>query len=137
MHVDCSSSLPALNRPQISSIDVDGLKELPLLSCLDLSNNNIQQVPPQLGLVDTLRSVLTSPIHAKGMICAHGVVWQIVTHKELEFTCTVVVWLYMRASLKCYECSICAVCIIIHPQQVSQLVLSIVHPQRTCYAGLQ
>ena len=131
MHVDCSSSLPALNRPQISSIDVDGLKELPLLSCLDLSNNNIQQVPPQLGLVDTLRSVLTSPIHAKGMICAHGVVWLIVTHKELEFTCSCV------AGLKCYECSICEVCIIIHPQQVSQRVLSIFTPQRTCYAGLQ
>lgn len=45
----------ALNHTQISSIDMDGLKQLPLISCLDLSNNNIQQVPPQLGLVTTLR----------------------------------------------------------------------------------
>ena len=46
-----------LDHPQISSLDVDGLKDLPLLSCLDLSNNNIHQVPPQLGLVTSLRCV--------------------------------------------------------------------------------
>ena len=55
LHVCAVAHHLALNHTQISSIDVDGLKELPLISCLDLTNNNIQQVPPQLGLVTTLR----------------------------------------------------------------------------------
>ena len=42
----------------MSQIDVDGLKQLSKLSILDLGNNNIGQVPPELGLLTNLR-VLT------------------------------------------------------------------------------
>ncbi|XP_050401832.1 leucine-rich repeat-containing protein 40 [Patella vulgata] len=34
---------------KIEVIDVDGLKRLPVLATLDLQNNNISQVPPELG----------------------------------------------------------------------------------------
>ena len=39
----------------INSIDVNGLMKLKNLSCLDLHNNDIQQVPPQLGNIEWLR----------------------------------------------------------------------------------
>ena len=42
---------------QVSVIEVDGLLQLPNLSCLDLQNNSISQVPPQLGTVTTLKYV--------------------------------------------------------------------------------
>lgn len=42
---------------QISVINVDGLKNLPKLSTLALQNNNIAQVPPQLGLIATIRNL--------------------------------------------------------------------------------
>eukprot|EP00795_Rhopilema_esculentum_P004854 gene4854-21183_t len=40
---------------QIIEIDVDGLKKLQRISTLDLSNNNISHVPPELGNVTTLK----------------------------------------------------------------------------------
>ena len=40
---------------QIGDIDVAGLKKLPMVATLDLQNNNIGQVPPELGTVETLR----------------------------------------------------------------------------------
>ena len=43
---------------RVTQIDVDGLKQLSKLSILDLGNNNIGQVPPELGLLTNLR-VLT------------------------------------------------------------------------------
>ena len=46
-----------LNDNQITSIDVDGLRSLALLAVLDLSNNDIQQVPPQLGTLTQLKSL--------------------------------------------------------------------------------
>lgn len=42
---------------QISAINVDGLRNLPRLSTLALQNNNIAQVPPQLGLITTIRNL--------------------------------------------------------------------------------
>ena len=42
---------------QINSIDVSGLMKLKNLSCLDFHNNDIQQVPPQLGNIEWLRYV--------------------------------------------------------------------------------
>ncbi|KAK3755618.1 hypothetical protein QZH41_017618 [Actinostola sp. cb2023] len=42
---------------QIQSIDVNGLLRLPVLDTLDLQNNSISQVPPELGNVTTLRSL--------------------------------------------------------------------------------
>ncbi|XP_065906016.1 leucine-rich repeat-containing protein 40-like isoform X2 [Dysidea avara] len=45
---------------QITDINVDGLLQLPMISCLDLQNNDISQVPPQLGNVSTLRSLMLS-----------------------------------------------------------------------------
>ena len=34
---------------KITQIDADGFKGLPMLATLDLQNNNIDQVPPELG----------------------------------------------------------------------------------------
>ena len=46
-----------LNGNQIKVIDVEGLKKLKMLAVLDLSNNDIQQVPPELGKLTQLRSL--------------------------------------------------------------------------------
>jgi Leucine-rich repeat (LRR) protein len=40
---------------QIAEIDPVGLKSLPQLATLDLQNNDIRQVPPELGEVTQLR----------------------------------------------------------------------------------
>ena len=42
---------------QITAINVDGILKLKLLSSLDLSNNNISNVPPELGNANSLRSL--------------------------------------------------------------------------------
>ncbi|ELU16143.1 hypothetical protein CAPTEDRAFT_182426 [Capitella teleta] len=42
---------------QIAEIDAQGLKSLAQLATLDLQNNDIRQVPPELGLVTQLRSL--------------------------------------------------------------------------------
>ena len=42
---------------QLSEIDVDGLLQLKTLHTLDLSNNNIARIPPQLGNVSWLKSL--------------------------------------------------------------------------------
>ena len=42
---------------RVTSIDVAGISQLPLLNVLDLSNNNIDSVPPELGRVATLKSL--------------------------------------------------------------------------------
>ncbi|XP_006820661.1 leucine-rich repeat-containing protein 40-like [Saccoglossus kowalevskii] len=42
---------------QVAFIDVQGLLRLPMLSTLDLQNNNVSQVPPELGTVESLRSL--------------------------------------------------------------------------------
>ena len=46
-----------LNDNQIKDIDVEGLQKLKSLAVLDLSNNNIQHVPPELGTITQLRSL--------------------------------------------------------------------------------
>ena len=46
-----------LNDNQIKLIDVEGLRKLKVLTVLDLSNNDIQQVPPELGTLTQLRSL--------------------------------------------------------------------------------
>ena len=43
---------------QIESIMVESLLQLPLLACLDLQNNSITHVPPQLGNVTSLKCVV-------------------------------------------------------------------------------
>ncbi|XP_078656928.1 leucine-rich repeat-containing protein 40-like isoform X2 [Branchiostoma floridae x Branchiostoma belcheri] len=45
------------NDNHIAAIDVSGLLQLPQLATLDLQNNDIMQVPPQLGNVTSLRSL--------------------------------------------------------------------------------
>lgn len=40
---------------QINVIDASGLQRLEMLAVLDLSNNDIMQVPPELGLCQALR----------------------------------------------------------------------------------
>lgn len=40
---------------KITSVKVDGLQRLKRLATLDLSNNNIAQVPPELGNMKQLR----------------------------------------------------------------------------------
>ncbi|XP_074641681.1 leucine-rich repeat-containing protein 40-like [Tubulanus polymorphus] len=42
---------------QIDKLDVTGIKETPVLATLDLQNNNISQVPPELGNCSQLRSL--------------------------------------------------------------------------------
>ncbi|XP_066932764.1 leucine-rich repeat-containing protein 40-like [Clytia hemisphaerica] len=42
---------------QLSDIDVDGLLQLKTVQTLDLSNNNIARIPPQLGNVEWLKSL--------------------------------------------------------------------------------
>lgn len=41
---------------QIAAIDVEGLKQLPMIQTLDLQNNSVAHVPPQLGTITTLKS---------------------------------------------------------------------------------
>ena len=55
--------LPYMVSTQIAAIDVDGLLQLPRVACLDLQNNDIGHIPPQLGNVTTLKLVhiATSP----------------------------------------------------------------------------
>ncbi|KAG8197757.1 hypothetical protein JTE90_006803 [Oedothorax gibbosus] len=43
---------------QIENIDVSGLSQLPVLAVLDLHNNSIKVVPPELGNLKQLRSLL-------------------------------------------------------------------------------
>jgi Leucine-rich repeat (LRR) protein len=42
---------------KITEIDVEGLQNLKRIATLDLTNNNISQIPPQLGNMTQLRSV--------------------------------------------------------------------------------
>ncbi|CAL8130660.1 unnamed protein product [Orchesella dallaii] len=42
---------------KIDTINLEGLNKLPMLAVLDLSNNNIAQVPPELGLLTQLKSL--------------------------------------------------------------------------------
>lgn len=42
---------------QITAINVDGFMKMKSLTCLDLHNNDIQQVPPQIGRMEWLRLV--------------------------------------------------------------------------------
>lgn len=44
-----------MNDNKIDSIDADGIKQLPVLATLDLQNNNISQVPPELGLCTQIK----------------------------------------------------------------------------------
>lgn len=45
------------NDNKIETIEVDGLKSLAALGTLDLQNNNIAQVPPELGLCTQIKYV--------------------------------------------------------------------------------
>jgi Leucine-rich repeat (LRR) protein len=40
---------------QITAIDVEGLRQLPMIQTLDLQNNSVAHVPPQLGTISTLK----------------------------------------------------------------------------------
>ena len=44
-----------VNDNKLDNIDAAGLKQLPALATLDLQNNNISQVPPELGLCTQLK----------------------------------------------------------------------------------
>ena len=44
-----------VNDNKLDNIDAGGLKQLPALATLDLQNNNISQVPPELGLCTQLK----------------------------------------------------------------------------------
>lgn len=61
-------SLPKLeiilaSNNQIGTIDASGLSSLTQLATLDLQNNDIRQVPPELGNVTQLRYDIDSLIH--------------------------------------------------------------------------
>ena len=45
------------NGNQIKEIRVDNLKELSMLAVLDLSNNDINHVPPELGRLTQIRAL--------------------------------------------------------------------------------
>ena len=40
---------------KITTIDATGLKGLPVLATVDLQNNNIEQVPPELGTCSQIK----------------------------------------------------------------------------------
>ena len=42
---------------QIADIDATSLRKLPKLNCLDLTNNSIARVPPELGLLPACKSL--------------------------------------------------------------------------------
>jgi Leucine-rich repeat (LRR) protein len=42
---------------RIKIINISGLAKLPSLSCLDLSNNNIDNVPSELGLLENIKAL--------------------------------------------------------------------------------
>ena len=44
-----------LSDNQIEAVDASGLREMTQLATLDLKNNSISQVPPELGLCSQLR----------------------------------------------------------------------------------
>lgn len=44
---------------KVEKIDLEGLNKLPMLAVLDLRNNNIAQVPPELGLLTQLKYFFT------------------------------------------------------------------------------
>ena len=46
-----------MSNNQLADIDVNGLLELKTLQCLDLANNNIARIPPELGRVEWLKSL--------------------------------------------------------------------------------
>ena len=46
-----------LSDNRIQTIDTEGLKQLSKLTILDLGNNNIGTVPPELGLLRNIRSL--------------------------------------------------------------------------------
>ena len=47
-----------LSDNQIEAVDASGLREMTQLATLDLKNNSISQVPPELGLCSQLRLIL-------------------------------------------------------------------------------
>ena len=42
---------------QIADLDATSLRKLPKLNCLDLTNNSIARVPPELGLLPACKSL--------------------------------------------------------------------------------
>jgi len=42
---------------KVDAVNLEGLNKLPMLAVLDLSNNNIAQVPPELGLLTQLKTL--------------------------------------------------------------------------------
>ena len=46
-----------INDNQIQEINVEGLRKLNFLAVIDLSNNDIQHVPPELGTLTQIRSL--------------------------------------------------------------------------------
>ena len=39
------------------ALPLPGLADLPVIKCIDLTNNNVGKVPPDLGFIDTLTTV--------------------------------------------------------------------------------
>ena len=48
---------------QISTVDAEALKNTPQLATLDLQNNDLMQIPPELGNCVQLRLVLLSQLN--------------------------------------------------------------------------
>ena len=46
-----------LNDFQVSTVEVDKLSKLPQLAILDVQNNGIQTVPPELGNLTNIRTL--------------------------------------------------------------------------------
>ena len=46
-----------LNDSQVSTVEVDKLSKLPQLAILDVQNNGIQTVPPELGNLTNIRTL--------------------------------------------------------------------------------
>jgi hypothetical protein len=70
---------------RIERIDVDGVAALAKLNCLDLSNNAIATVPPELGLHPSLKKVRT---HLVYLVLCLSVCYTQVTHTHTHHTHT-------------------------------------------------
>lgn len=61
-----------LGNNQVTCVDPSHLLKLVCLSTLDLSNNDLLKIPPELGLCTSLRFVMYDVLHTLTVVYYHG-----------------------------------------------------------------